>query len=157
MSAQKTLYVREDSVPLWEEAERISGMSASALVEMLLREYVNAASRESTTEQGDYIVVTVAQSEDDDAPVVRKRFRGAWIIDGFKSESERVYSGTIFDVAVTEKGRIVVLTRYRHDEHYDYMTIYEGFENLKLSDEPEDLISAIALELGEDYVVDLDI
>src|SRR3712207_5650116 len=36
----KTLYVRDEDVPLWEQAEKLAGGSASALITEVLRNYV---------------------------------------------------------------------------------------------------------------------
>ena len=101
MMANKTIYVADADLPLYEKAQALAGGNLSAAIATALKRYVS----ESGEESGE-IVVTVTE---DGAPV-KKRFRGQLIVeqrvrtpDSAQTVSYRLYR--------TEKGRYAVWSR----------------------------------------------
>src|SRR5262249_35148350 len=101
MMPNKTIYVADADLPLYERAQALAGGNLSAAIATALKRYVS----EPGEERGE-MVVTVTE---DGAPV-KKRFRGQLIVerrvrkpDGAQTVSYRLYR--------TEKGRYAVWSR----------------------------------------------
>jgi EXLDI family protein len=101
MMPNKTIYVADADLPLYEKAQALAGGNLSAAIASALKSYVALAG-----EEGGEIVVTVTE----DGAQTKKRFRGKLVVelrvrtpDGAQSVSYRVYQ--------TEKGRYAVWSR----------------------------------------------
>ena len=155
MSATKTLYVREGAEELWEKAGQLCGDSVSGLVERLLEEYVR--SKELTRrDELSRIVVNVRYRAD--GPVVSKAFTGRWLVDEFETDDPQFNAGTQFHVAITEKGNFVLCVGSRGEDFDERFTVFESLTALANGEAiPEDLVSAVANEIGETYTEELNI
>ena len=150
---KKTIYVRESDLALWKEAEELAQESLSGLLADALREYV--MTRRAREGEMGRIVVEIA--EDGDSPVVKKAFTGTWVVEDFGSDDEQVMAGTLYDVALSEKGAVVVFPHSRNDDP-QAMFIFDSFEDFEGAGEfPEDLVSAVGSSTGRTYVQELDI
>jgi EXLDI family protein len=105
MMPNKTIYVADTDLPLYEKAQALAGGNLSAAIANALKRYVSEAGEESSE-----IVVTVTE----DGAQTKKRFRGHLVVeqrvrtpDGARSASYRVYR--------TEKGRYAVWSRIEPD------------------------------------------
>lgn len=158
MSAQKTLYVREGSEEVWERAEKLSGESVSSLVDRLLRDYIQRQERQEAL-AGDSKRIVVEVSRDD--TVTSKAFQGTWVIVEFESEDPNVLGGTQYNVALTRNKRLVACISSRDDDpgRVESFEVFDSFDQFAADTDgyPHDLISAVANEIGEDFVEDLDI
>ena len=104
MMPNKTIYVADADLPLYEKAQALAGGNLSAAIATALKRYVSESDEESG-EAGE-IVVTVSE----DGAQAKKRFHGQLIVeqrvrtpDGAQSVSYRVYR--------TEKGRYAVWSK----------------------------------------------
>ena len=101
MMPNKTIYVADADLPLYDKAQSLAGGNLSAAIATALKRYVSEAGEE----RGE-IVVTVTE----DGAQAKKRFRGQLIVehrvralDNARSVSYRIYG--------TEKGRYAVWSR----------------------------------------------
>ena len=101
MMPNKTIYVADAELPLYEKAQALAGGNLSAAIATALKRFVS----ESGEESGE-IVVTVTE----EGAQAKKRFRGQLIVeqrvrtpDGAQTVSYRVYR--------TEKGRYAVWSK----------------------------------------------
>ena len=150
MAARKTIYMKDGAEGIWERAAELAGESLSSLIDRLLREYVGR--KESVMIGTDGYIVFKFQEEDQ--PVVTKRFQGRWLIREFVSDDEsRLY----WDVALTQMERLAVMANGR-DELTSYFEVFDSVEDMGIGGlVPQDLVSAAANEIGESYIQDLDI
>lgn len=156
----KTLYVRDEDSPIWEEAERLANGAVSPLVSKLLREFV-VENRIDTETGMERIVVEVHRDKYADAR--KKAFTGRWLID----PEQAVGDDPRFKVAValTAKGQLAV---YEYDERDDLgnLEVYENFDAMKAAEsdpvhrEPKysgEVLAEVATALNQDYEEELDI
>jgi EXLDI family protein len=104
MMPNKTIYVADAELPLYEKAQALAGGNLSAAIATALKRFVSESGEESG-ESGE-IVVTVTE----EGAQAKKRFRGQLIVeqrvrtpDGAQTVSYRVYR--------TEKGRYAVWSK----------------------------------------------
>ena len=153
----KTIYVKDSDVELWNEAEQLAGESMSAFIADALRSHVAIARRRK--ELGDQMErITIDMSDKYGERTWTAGFTGTWLVypdDDSRTAEEGWDSGVAWGVALTQKNRIAVFTRHVNTddsqfEHYDSISDAAG----KV---PGDILSQAAGALGEDYVVELDI
>ncbi len=105
----KTLYLRDDEVPLWERARELSGDKLSPVIVAALRRYV--ADKEAETKSFERIVVSYQDAREHGLPKA-KAFYGKWIISPDEEfgylESENQLYRSCYAVGVTAKGSAVV-------------------------------------------------
>jgi|HubBroStandDraft_1064217.scaffolds.fasta_scaffold61762_4 hypothetical protein len=110
----KTVYLRDDEVPLWEKARELSGDKLSPVIVAALKRFV--AEREAEAKGYERIEVSFNDSQDHWMPKI-KAFYGRWIIDRekpLKLHDEDGHEFDLFSVAETAKGNVVVYTE-NHD------------------------------------------
>jgi len=179
--ANKTLYVKDSDLPIWEQAEKLALNGVSSLVTMLLKTYVDQ--HPIPDEQG-MITITVecrhlrtSDGFQDSANAVKKSFVGRWLIPP-EEQLTKTYSSTettrfvpcFYAVAQTKKGAIAVYEgesgAYESSELNHYRTFEEFQEAQSLNERqeptgrpryPENVIAAVAEALQREYVVHLDI
>jgi hypothetical protein len=104
----KTVYLRDEEVPLWERARELSGDKLSPVIVAALKRFV--AEREAEAKGYQRIEVSFNDSDDHDLPKI-KAFYGRWIFDREKPLKEW-HRGTgkydLYSVAEAAKGSIVV-------------------------------------------------
>lgn len=126
----KTIYLRDDEVPIWEKARELAGDKLSPIIVAALRNFV--AEKEAQSRGYQRIVLKFEDSLDHGLPKV-KAFYGRWIID--TKETLNVEHGQSnkrdrYSVAETAKGNVVV---YTYTEGPDYsedhkLLIYSSFQ-----------------------------
>ena len=105
----KTIYLRDDEVPIWERAREISGDKLSPVIVSSLRRYV--ADKEAHAKSFERIVIQYQDSSEHGIPKA-KAFYGKWIIPpeeqyGYPISSSEFFR-SCYAVAVTAKGAAVV-------------------------------------------------
>jgi hypothetical protein len=179
----KTLYIKDSDLSIWERAEKLSSNGISPLVTILLRTYVDQHpvldAEGMTTITVECRHLLTASGFEDIANPVKKSFVGRWLIPLEEKLTEKfattetVYTPSFFAVAQTKKGAIAV---YEGDDTTGdglaELNVYRTFEEFaqaqwlnKLDDPnsgtrpryPENVIAAVAAALQRDYVVHLDI
>jgi hypothetical protein len=105
----KTVYLRDEEVPIWERARELSGDKLSPVIIGALRRYI--AEREAEDKSFERIVVQFHDVRDHSLPKA-KAFYGKWIIgpgeDYSNEEFDEEGFRRCFAVAVTAKGAAVV-------------------------------------------------
>jgi hypothetical protein len=181
--ANKTLYVKDSDLPIWEQAEKIAVNGVSSLVTMLLKTYVDQ--HPVPDEQG-MMTITVEcrhfltiEGFQDTANTVKKSFVGRWLISPeekltqtYATTETNLFAPNFYAIAQTKKGAIAV---YEGDDRggddraaeLNHYRTFEEFQEAQLLDErqqptgrpryPENVIAAVAEALQREYVVHLDI
>jgi hypothetical protein len=110
----KTVYLRDDEVPLWERARELSGDKLSPVIVSALKRFV--AEREAAPRGYERILLEFNDAHEHNLPK-RKAFFGRWIISPQKPLMLVDEGGTerdVHTVAETAKGAVVV-TKYTED------------------------------------------
>ena len=135
----KTLYVKADDLPVWEEAEELAGrQSMSALVTDLLREWVDQEKR------GSHRIVLDVQ-EAFGMTRQKKAFQGRIVTTISPGPS-----GTDWTVYETSKGALVLFDGFT-------LAIYSGFDHMRRDLPQPEVLAQIRKALDRDYVEELDI
>ncbi len=155
-----TIYIPDEKAELYEKAkEQLGGTISATFVRCIEREL---EAKQLETEK---IVVEIA-AYDDPGRVTKKAFQGRWIIGDekqgeqhwFDQEKSGIRGGGTYSVAVTGKGKIVVVTFDSRTDWADELLVYENFEGLKNAEiHPDSLIAAVACGLDIDHIEHLDI
>lgn len=103
--------------------------------------------------------ILLSYIDQDDNRNVKKAFNGTWLV--FEEYDEAVNNPNILaSVALTQKGRLLYFWQDKISFDGGYL-IYDDFNEMKERAKEEcigqNIISAVASELGEDYVEFLDI
>jgi hypothetical protein len=152
---KKTLYVREEDIEVWEQAQSLAGgdESLSSIVIEALRRYLRIRGGQPSEIEG--MKRIVVETYDQDERLIRKAFVGKWLVEAMQTEANRYR----WSIAQTQKGSIVVYCfkgELPRDECITDFKVYDSFDELE-QDVPDDVLAAVAVELGEDFVQDLDI
>lgn len=162
----KTLYIRDEDVSVWEKAEKLAAPEGvSPLVSKLLRQYVGGNEIDFNGMQR----LTVDVRENEAAPRTVKAFRGRWLW----SPAQPIDVGpAAYAVALTAKGQIAV---YGWDFTSDLssLTLYRNFEDMKIGRRanlpydfyddrnvdipPPPVMAAVSESLNQPYEEELDI
>ena len=152
MSPNKTLYIRDEDMPVWERAEgtaRRSGVSLSQLVMQALRATEPPQLQDDELEE---IQVTVGERNRAEA------FAGRWLVepdaDETRTGEEGHDAGAYWGVALTKRGSIAVYTAHCNDR---WPATLEVFGTLDAADLPEDIKADAAAALGREHVIYRDI
>lgn len=161
----KTIYVQESDLALWDRAQSELGDSVSAILTDCLRRKLEEASRQPQAAGLERITLEIW--EPDGSPLLKKSFFGRWLVSGALANHDD--SGIQWDLWVhyavvqSQKGRIVV---YQVNESTQSMRmeVHEDFEAMKLarSDSgcpkyPMNIVALTAEALAQDYEIELDI
>lgn len=164
---RKNIYIKDSDLPLFEWAEEEAGDSLSSILAEALRLFKQRKEMEAKLVEQGYETIKVDVDRPGSNYVQTKQFEGKWILPGFVSDEDN----QSYAVAHTKRGQIVI-TREDMDHLDQGVWDFQVFPNLhaiKLhnrmaeQDErekdryPEDLVNAIAVELGEEHVEVLDI
>jgi len=107
----KTVYLRDEEVPVWEKARELSEDRLSPVIITALRRFIKET--ESGKQGFERIVVEYKDSEEFDLPK-KKAFYGRWIIppdkpfEAYSGHGDTAYYGS---VAETAKGSVVVVEK----------------------------------------------
>lgn len=152
MAPNKTLYIRDEDMPVWERAEgtaRRSGVSLSQLVTHALKGAEPPQIDEDDLEE---IQVTTGEAHRTEA------FAGRWLVepdpDGTRTSEEGYDHGAYWGVALTKRGSIAVYTAHCND---GWPATLEVFATLDAAELPEDIKADAAAALGREHVIYRDI
>jgi hypothetical protein len=104
----KTVYLREEEVPVWERARELSGDKLSPVIVAALRSFI--AQKEAEPKGYERILVAFNDANDHNLPK-KKAFFGRWIIPPERPlhlDDEDGRERDTYSVAETAKGGIVV-------------------------------------------------
>src|SRR4051794_3502870 len=109
----KTIYLRDEDVAIWEKAKEFAGDTLSQIVVLGLKQYV--AARDAEKRDFERIVLEFRDSDKGHLPQ-KKAFYGRWIISPNEpcrvtDDGDGVYYGA---VAETAKGNIAIFEREEH-------------------------------------------
>ncbi|WP_461369606.1 hypothetical protein [Candidatus Darwinibacter acetoxidans] len=169
----KTIYVRDEDISLFEEAERLGGDSLSGIITEALRRFVAVKRAEMFGMREHALPVGVLRSQGDD-DIRQIRFVGrllaeAEVLTDQTSPRDRDGRGTDYKIYQTQAGRILVWwkrwTRWEGGSDFlDYavMSTLPGYddeisgkvhgEHLPPETLPGSLLQAAAEALGEELV-----
>jgi hypothetical protein len=155
VSPNKTLYVRDDDLSVWDRAEtyaKETRQSVSALVASALDRYVPA---EPDQEGMGEITVDVGE------PPLAKSFAGRWLLgpdsDETRTGLDGYDAGAYWGVALTRRGRIAVVTAHCNERWPADLKVYETLDAAEEDGVPADILALAGAELGQDRVIRLDI
>lgn len=163
----KTLYIKDSDLELWDRAQNELGGSLSAMFIECLKTRLA-----KVEDLGKMAKISLEFWNADEQPVIKKSFTGRWLVgdaaNGIGPEQDD--SGVSWDwklrysVAQTAQGRIVVYEAYEDDSHAPGMEVYDNFEALQGAEidnryprYPQNIIAETAAALGEPYEIELDI
>ena len=157
----KTIYVRDGDRALWERAEQLAGSSLSRLLADALRAYIKLEEQREAT-RADRTERIVVDTHDVQERLMRKAFVGRWLVrDARKDMAEPEWSEYCrYSVALTRGGRFAVqVTTTRLGPKADEMSDLKVYDTWAEMNEhtPHGVVAAVAAELGEEYVIELDI
>jgi hypothetical protein len=169
----KTIYVREEDLPVFEEAEKLGGDSLSAVIAQAVKRFVQVKRAELFGMQEYTLSVGVLRSQgDDDTRKVRfvgRLLAEAEVLTGQTSSRDRDDRGTDYKIYQTQAGRVLVWwkrwTRWEGGSDFlDYavMSTLPGYddeisgkvhgEHLPPETLPGSLLQEAAEALGEELV-----
>lgn len=148
----RTIYVSEADLPIFEEAQRLAGGNLSATIARALRRFVESRQARS----GGFEEITVQVGK---VAYVPKRFAGRPLARGQTggwSDRER----TTYEVFQTARGRFALYRKNRvnweDDRDECRLDVFDTLEELR-PHLPEELYGAVGLSLRDDPVEVLDI
>lgn len=155
MAPKMTIYVPDDLA----EAIRKRDMNVSAVCQKALREEVDRMElRVALTREMEQIEVDLWASEE--RPYTAT-FTGRWLVfpdrDETRTTMEGYDAGAYYGVALTEKGNFAVYVAHCNDGFEPTVLTYASLGEARKDGIPGDVLAAAAMELGEDFVVELDI
>lgn len=169
MMPNKTLYVREEDVPVWEEAEKYAASGISPLVSNLLRDWVD----HKRVDPGGMTKLVVECRNGKGEPTTRKAFKGRWLIkpaNGVVAINDNDGVGRSGYVrtalALTANNKLAVYEfNYENSDGVATLEVFENFEEMQEATLDntgyprfaENELAAFAAALGEPFEVELDI
>lgn len=110
----KTIYVKESDLPLFEKAEALAGENLSSTIAEALRRFVEAeeAKGEGLTEQEIEVGVFSSQGSDDTRKIkfIGKKIADATVFSGQTSDGKD--RGTDYALYLTKKGKFLLHRKY---------------------------------------------
>lgn len=156
MSPNRTLYVRDDDLPLWERAESYAAeqnRSVSAVVAEALKSFLPAQIK-----AGDMSEIRVETGEE---PVVTRAFIGRWLVepdpDRTRTEVDGYDAEFYWGIALTRRGKIAAYSAHYNGVHPAKLEVYDDFDEAESDFVPPDLVSMAATALGQERVLRMDI
>lgn len=153
MSPNKTLYIRDDQVSIWERAENAAAQARqpmSQLVVRLLRDHLTQVETAN-----DEITVDM---RDKDGREWAEAFRGRWLIAPDDDNRFGSDAGACYGIAQTAKGKIAAYAYHVNDRWPPALTVYSGLDELQGDLHlAEEAIAAAASAMGQRRVVRRDI
>ena len=149
----KTIYVADADLPVFEKAQELAGENLSATIVQALRRFV----REHEPDERGFRDVEVKVGK---IAYVHKRFRGRLLTRGRLRERRGPLKE--YEVYLTARERLAVylhlesLDAFGEEEHEYRLEVYDDLESLK-ANIPDELYQATAQMLSGNPVEDLDI
>lgn len=166
MSPNKTLYIRDEDVQIWQRAEEAAErtrQSVSQLVSGALRHYLPTI--HTPDDEMESIRVKVGARVTPSPGVITspadygrtEEFTGRWLVppgEGSRSRFTQQTTGYCYAVALTRRGQIAV---YRYHPKALRAATLEAFASLEDADLPSDIEEKAADKLGRERVTWRDI
>jgi hypothetical protein len=157
-----TIYIPDDKARLYAEAKKkLSGSISETFVHCL--ENALLIDKMATGR----IVVEV--NDELTGRSAKKAFEGTWLVGNANNGEQHFFETTgvqqltnTFSVARTKKGAVVVIA-FNRDAETTYWNTYTDFDEFSSAEDegfpryPASLVAAVAAELGEDHIEELDI
>jgi len=159
---QKNIYIRDADKDVWEQAEKLAGSASfSQLITDLLRGHVEQEKRKQEALSMQMKTVEFEIENKDTGRITKKSFKGRWVVDTndrLIASGPMYMAGTAYVAAITAKGGIFLGSfSPSNGDHLEDYTVYSSFEFAEIDGWPPELLSAVADELGKDFVEELDI
>jgi hypothetical protein len=155
----KTIYVKDSDIPLWERVQTELGSSVSSFFIECLKSRLEEQSR--TIGAMRKITVEVLNERRDK---VKKSFVGRWLAEDLEpvNASDGVSRSANISVAQSAKGKIVACEDL--GDGFKSLDIYDSFDDFKAATidggypaYPQNVLAAVADALNVPYEVELDI
>jgi predicted CopG family antitoxin len=157
---QKNIYIREADKDVWDKAEELAGSASfSQLITDLLRDHVAQQKRKQEALSMHAQTIEFEVENKDTGRISKKSFKGWWVVDTnqrLEASGPQYMAGTAYVAAITAKGKIL-LGHFspNNGDHLESYTVYDSIEDAV--EWPSELLAAVAGEIGEDFVEELDI
>lgn len=110
----KTIYIRDEDVPVWDRAKQVAKDGLSPVIVEGLKRFI--ADAEAEKRGFEHIEVRFDDADDSGLPKA-KAFYGRWIFPPEEPvEVREEYETDEFSIAITAKGNVAVLHRNHHPE-----------------------------------------
>src|SRR5262249_27437872 len=157
---QKNIYIRDADKQLWDEAEEAAGSASfSQLITDILRDYVAQVRRIKEAQSMGTETIEFEIENEKTGRISKKSFKGRWVIDtndDLYPDGWDLNCGVL--AGITAKGKIFVGSFRKDDgDHLKEYKVYDSVEDAERGGEPAEVLAAVAEEVGEDYVQELDI
>lgn len=151
----KTIYVREADVGLWEEAEKLAGGNVSGLIADALARYVEEEKRKG---QGMGKIELDLGTRNFPR---RVQFEGRWLVepdqDATRPDDPAGNAGFYYGVAVTRRGNIAVYIDNTEPSNTARLNTYPSLDAAAAEGLPEEIYEMAEAKIGPDHVEELDI
>jgi predicted CopG family antitoxin len=159
---QKNIYIRDADKDVWEKAEELAGRASfSQLITDLLRDHVEQHKRKQEALSMEMKTIEFEIENKDTGRISKKSFKGRWVIDTdapLEPSGPQYMAGHAYVAAITAKGQIFLgHFKPRDSDHLEDYTVYNSIQFAEVDGWPSELLAAVADELGEDFVEELDI
>lgn len=158
----KTIYIRDEDVPVWDRAKELAGEKLAPIIVEGLKKFVIEKKLEQTVAKGFERIVLSFQDADDNLIPKKKAFSGKWIIPPVKPLRVTSEDGNEADffycVATTPKDAAVFYYWSEDGEHF-YGKHFAVFSSLRAAAADSNLrwVTAKAIEQIGVPVEELDI
>ena len=166
----KSVYVKNEDLPVWENAQKAHGKSLSSLITQLLRKYTEERMPVAEVNAAGMKKITVVTCDSEELQRIKHSFTGKWLIDENHAvapidDGDGILRGhkTRYALAQTQKGALVVY-EFSVDDDPASMEVYDSFEDIQAADidnryplYPENVLASFASALGEEFVIEHDI
>lgn len=166
----KSVYVKDEDLPIWDSAQKAHGKSMSSLITQLLKKHMEER-MPTAAESAEMTKITVTTREENSAPLIKQVFTGRWLITPQRavvpvSDDPGVSyaNGLRYALAVTKKGAVAVYEFGDDPEGCADLLVYDDFEDIEGAElemgrplYPTNVLAAFAEVLNADFVVELDI
>lgn len=165
--ATKTIYVKDEDLPIFERAQELGGNSLSRIIVEALRRYIEV--EEAKAEGFREIIISVGHTKmADDAREWRKvKFTGKLLAE---ADRDAPFAPADYKVYLTQKGNLLLYMvlgpmvpreseesdEAEKDEQHLYFT-YDSFDELRNAQIPAEILADVARKLGQDYIETLDV
>lgn len=149
---QKTIYVKDTDLSLWEKAETMGGENLSATIAEALKRFVEIEEAKATgmKEQEIEVGVFSDRSSADTRKIrfIGKQIASAWVYSGQTgSQDDR---GTDYELYLTKKGKLLLCRKHwSRWQGEDTTVTYEIYDSLDELDEIESVPGSLVQEAGE--------
>ena len=158
----KTIYVKDTDLPLFEKAEALGGENLSATIATALRRFVEVeeAKADGMSEQEIEVGVFSDRSSNDTRKIrfIGKQIASAWVYSGQTSSGDD--RGTDYTLYLTKKGKLLLhreyWSRWQGEDGEASYNIYDSLAELADS-VPGSLIQQAGESLGQDTAEYLDV